>query len=50
MKKLLLNLLVFMAKDSSVLQVSHSLGFYLIPIQICLKSLSPPLRYTGKRR
>lgn len=33
MKKLLLNLLVFMAKDLSVLQVSHALGLDIVLIE-----------------
>lgn len=33
MKKLLLNLLVFMAKDFSVLQVSHALGLDIILVE-----------------
>lgn len=37
MKKLLLNLLVFMAKDVSVLQVSQTLGFEIILFEWVVK-------------
>lgn len=62
MKKLLLNLLVFMAKDVSVLQVSETLGFEIILFEWVIKVnksfkssfffvlLPVLLRHTGKRR